>query len=173
MEFDINVSKVLDFVLQRENPYDVKDVAPLHNIVTNEIVNPMVQEQLLNALENGQNQYQAYRQERFMIKSKKPSATVSKVSLPHLNSNASVQSSVSTPKAAVLAKEITYAHRAMEIVKERGVTISEIIKHDLLPIFPLFDGDLTTKTGKSQLVAKLEQHLTSEHYNQFTRQILK
>ena len=127
MEFDTNVSKLLDFVLQRENPYDVKVVVPLHNIVTKEIVNPMVQEQLLNALKNGQIQYQAYRQKRFIIKFKKLSATISKVSLPHLNSNATVQSSVPTPKAAVVAKEIAHAHRAMKIVKERGMPISEIL----------------------------------------------
>ena len=52
MEFDINLSKLLESVLQRENPNDVKVVVPLHNMVTKEIVNPMVQEQLLNALKH-------------------------------------------------------------------------------------------------------------------------
>ena len=137
---------------------------PLHNIVTKEVVDPTIQAQLLNALEYGEQEYQAYREERFIIKSKKLSATISKISLPLLSSNPAVLCSVSVPK------DIARAHRAMEIVKERGMPISEIMKHDLLPCSPLFDGDFTSKPDKSQLVAELEQHLTTEHYNQFNQQ---
>ena len=41
---------------------------PLHNIVTKEVVDPTIQAQLPNALEDGEQEYQAYREERFIIK---------------------------------------------------------------------------------------------------------
>ena len=69
-----------------------------------------------------------------------------------------------------MAKEITHAHRAMEIVKERGMKISEIMKHDLLPVSPLLDGNFTTKTGKSQthvlldFMSKIRQYRDLTHF---------
>lgn len=58
----------------------------------------------------------------------------------------------------VVAKEIVGVHRVMVIVKERCMSILEIMKHDL-PGSPLFNVYFTTKPDRPQLVGEHEQHL--------------
>ena len=44
----------------------------------------------------------------------------------------------------------------------RGMKQEEIFSHDVLIICPIFDGNMTTKPQKAQLVTELEKHLTNE-----------
>ncbi|KAK3877981.1 hypothetical protein Pcinc_017383 [Petrolisthes cinctipes] len=46
-------------------------------------------------------------------------------------------------------KDVAEVHRSMDIVKERGMDLSQILFHDVLKISPLFDGDLPSHTNKS------------------------
>ena len=59
----------------------------------------------------------------------------------------------------VSAKEIAAAQRNMEIAKERGMPLNEILSHDLLISSPLFEGDLPTCVDKSKLVHEIESEL--------------
>jgi hypothetical protein len=67
--FDNNVSRLLNFVILRQNPFVVTAIhVPLHNIVTHQIVAAEVKARLLKALEIGEKIYHGYRAERFVLK---------------------------------------------------------------------------------------------------------
>ena len=59
----------------------------------------------------------------------------------------------------VTPKHISEAQRNIDIAKERGQNMKQILSHDLLPITPLFDGDLPTDPKKALLVSKIEADL--------------
>ena len=47
----------------------------------------------------------------------------------------------------------------MDIAKERDMNIKQILARDLLPVTPLFDGDLPAHANKSTLVVEIESQL--------------
>ena len=51
------------------------------------------------------------------------------------------------------------AHRNIDIGKERGMSLTYILSHDLLPMSLLFDGDLLVHVSKSKLVEEIETGL--------------
>lgn len=51
----------------------------------------------------------------------------------------------------VSSKNIAEAHRRIDIAKERGMTIQQILSHDVISASPLFDGDLPSVVNKSKL----------------------
>ena len=51
------------------------------------------------------------------------------------------------------------AHRSMDIAKERGMNIRQVLTHDILSASPLFDGDLPAHVNKSTLVSEIEPGL--------------
>ena len=51
------------------------------------------------------------------------------------------------------------AHRSMDIAKERGMNIRQMLTHDILSASPLFDGDLPAHVNKSTLVSEIEPGL--------------
>ena len=59
----------------------------------------------------------------------------------------------------VTPKHISEAQRNIDIAKERGQNMKQKLSHDLLPITPLFDGDLPTDPKNALLVSKIEADL--------------
>ncbi|KAH3737372.1 hypothetical protein DPMN_043955 [Dreissena polymorpha] len=51
------------------------------------------------------------------------------------------------------------AKRSMDIAKERGMSLKQIISHDLISPSPLFDGDLQSHDNKSKLIGEIESRL--------------
>ncbi|KAH3725183.1 hypothetical protein DPMN_051018 [Dreissena polymorpha] len=47
----------------------------------------------------------------------------------------------------------------MDIAKERGMSLKQILSHDLMSTSPLFDGDLPAHVNKSKLIGKIESRL--------------
>ena len=47
----------------------------------------------------------------------------------------------------------------MDIVKERGMELTQVMPLDVLKTSPLFDGDLPSHTNKSLLVREIEPQL--------------
>ena len=75
--YNSNVMKLLDFVRARANPFVI--TAPcikLHNLVTKQVVTDKITSRLLNVFENGTIFYNQYRQDRFILKTKKLSVTI-------------------------------------------------------------------------------------------------
>ncbi len=84
LTFNQNVAKLLDFVLERHNPYSlmVNVPVPLHSLLTKLAVDREVAARLLKCLENGERVYRSYRRDRFVDKTIKLNTTISKRKLP-------------------------------------------------------------------------------------------
>ncbi|KAH3752920.1 hypothetical protein DPMN_187546 [Dreissena polymorpha] len=82
--FNHNVEMLLDYVLERQNPYTVtiRVPVPLQNLLTKLAVDNEVVLRLLKCIENGERVYRAYMQERIVEKAKKISSTILKRKLP-------------------------------------------------------------------------------------------
>ncbi|KAH3712618.1 hypothetical protein DPMN_072370 [Dreissena polymorpha] len=52
------------------------------------------------------------------------------------------------------------AQRSMDIAKERGMSLKQILCHDLISSSPLFDGDLPAHVNKSKLIGEIESRLS-------------
>lgn len=68
--FNENVVKLLDYVLERQNPHTVTVNVPvsLHNLLTKLTVDRKIAARLLKCLENGERVYRSYRHERLVQK---------------------------------------------------------------------------------------------------------
>ena len=147
--FNHNVVKLFDFVLERQNPYSVTSnvVLPLDNVLT----------QLLMCLDNnGERVYRSYRQERLVEKIKKMSMTISKRKLPRFSDQPQMTPATSQKeKKNISSKELAEAQKIMDIAKERGMDIKQILAHNVLSESTLFDGDLPAYANKSTLVGEI------------------
>ena len=167
--FNTNVAKLLDFILERENPYSVVVNAhvPLHNILTKQAVDREVANRLTHCIENGDRIYHSYRQEVFVEKSKKLSASLSKRKLPKFTDQlCKFPERVVTEKKALSTKDVAVAQKSMDIAKERGMVLTQILGHDVLPVSPLFEGDLPSHVNKSTLVGKIVSGLDLSDWSQ-------
>ena len=159
--FHENVTRLLQFMNQHGNPYDINEPVRLHNFITKQYVNEYTKDRLLNIRKHGLEQYNQFKQERFILKQKKLSELISKVKLPSFD-----HQTLSQPVTVKLItkKELSQAHRDMEIAKERGESIKNILSYDLLPTNTLFAGDSPTKPVKHTLIAQIEKNLSPEHF---------
>ena len=61
-------------------------------------------------------------------------------------------------------KDITKARRLIDIVKRRDASLSDILRHALLPKNVLFDGDFTVKPAKHDMIEEPEAYLDKEDF---------
>ena len=59
-------------------------------------------------------------------------------------------------------KELGLAQNRLEIARQRGETMKDILCHDLLQTSPLFDGEVPKKPAKHILIVELEKNLSTE-----------
>ena len=63
-------------------------------------------------------------------------------------------------------KILGIAQKHFDLCKSRNIPTYEIHKYDLIPSAnPLFDGDLTTKPMKNELIKEVEKLLSLDDYN--------
>ena len=159
---------LLDFVLERQNPYSVmvSMPVPLHNLLTKLALDREVTARLLKCYENGDSLYNSYRQERLVEKTKKMSATITNTKLPRFTDQPQkTAATILKEKKELSSKDMTEAQRSMDIAKERGMDLRQILGHDVLPMSPLFDGDLPAHANKSKLVDEIEPGLDLTQWN--------
>lgn len=119
LTFNQNVSKLLDFVIERQNPYSVtvNVPVPLHNLLTKQAVDQTVAPRLLNCLQNGRGIYCSFSQER-LVENKKMSTTVSKRKLPQFNEQPEKTPTISMKEQKLVSsKDMAEAHRNVDIAK--------------------------------------------------------
>ena len=98
-----------------------------------------------------------------MRKPKKISSTISKRKLPkftdHLKQSLLTSKAILKERKAPSSKDMADAQRSMDIAKERGMSLKQILSHDLISSSPLFDGDLPAHINKSKLIGEIESRL--------------
>ena len=167
--FNQNVVKLFDFVLERQNPYSVTSnvVLPLDNVLTKLAVDKVVAASLLMCLDNGDRVYRSYRQERLVEKIKKMSMTISKRKLPRFSDQPQMTPATSQKeKRNISSKELAEAQKIMDIAKERGMDIKQILAHNVLSASTLFDGDIPAHANKSTLVREIGPKLDLTQWHQ-------
>ncbi|KAH3719441.1 hypothetical protein DPMN_062276 [Dreissena polymorpha] len=156
--FNHNVEMLLDYVPDRQNPYTVtvNVPVPLHNLLTKLALVKQVVVRLLKYIENDERVFRAYRQEKIVEKAKQISSTISKRKLPkftdHLKQSLLTSKAILKERKATSFNDMADVQKIMDIVKERGMPLKQILSHDLISSSPLFDGDLPYHVNKSLLI---------------------
>ena len=161
------VARLLDFTLKHQNPYIIDVTAPvlLHNPYTKVAVDRDVAQHLLKSLENGEKAWKEIRDQRFVKKSVKLFDSMSLKRLPSFNQLPKDKPTIEVKeKFEVTAKQLSTAYNNIEIARERGMDISEILSHDLIPVSPLFLGDLPFPPTKSKIMEEIESKLQHVRY---------
>ncbi|KAH3872347.1 hypothetical protein DPMN_035562 [Dreissena polymorpha] len=122
--FNHNVEMLMDYVLERQNPYPMTVSVPasLHNLLTKLAVDTEVAVRLLKCIENGERVYRAYRQVKIAEKAK----------TDHLKQSLLTSNVILKEQKAPSSKDIVDAQRGMDIAKERGMSLKQILSHDLI-----------------------------------------
>ena len=159
--FNENLISLLDFMMARKNPYSINapisSPEPLHNLVTGQKVDPLVAQRILNCLKAGKKYWLEHRQQVFIDKARKPKDKLTRRNLPSLNAKSEQKSQVLQTKNNLTPKSIALAQHDIEIVKERGMSLPEVLEHDVLKCSPLFEGDFPAEAHKSELMKELPQ----------------
>lgn len=72
LTFSMNVSRLLDYILSRQNSYTVYTaLLSLHNVLNRQAAHPAVAKQILQCLDHGKKVYELHRHERYVTKEKK------------------------------------------------------------------------------------------------------
>ena len=158
------MTKEVKFIEERGNPYESTTNPKLHNFTSGQVVSEESTAKLLKYFEHGQEQYEKFRNERFVTRTKKLSDTLTKVILPKFEEKKQ-KPKTNQQLVKSTAKRIGEAQKQLEIARERGISIGEILSYDHLNENILFVEDLTAKPNKSELVKELEQILEPFDYN--------
>jgi len=91
------------------------------------------------------------------------STTISKRKLPMFTDQPQqtppTSEAILKEKKAISSKDVAEAQRSMDIAKERGMVLKQILSHDLLSSSPKFHGDLPAHVNKSKLIGEIEPGL--------------
>ena len=132
IKFNKNVTQLLDVVSAQGNPYDGAVQLALHNIMTKTVVSERNREGILSVLKIGEREYLSFRTERYVVKSKKITAKISKIKTATFTSANIEKGKALNEKEDVSNKDIAIAQRKMDVASMRGMSIEEILSHDLL-----------------------------------------
>ena len=158
-----HLARLLDFLKDKGNPYIIQaPIIRLHNIITKQLTSDMVKERLLQLQKNGNKFVKEFRKERFVLKSAKLAATISKRNLPQMDFKP--KSDMPLNQNIVSPKVLATAQRDVDIAKDRGVDLDKIFSYDILPTSSIFDGNFPLKPEKSKLIVELEKYLTKDDF---------
>ena len=141
------VTKEVKFIEERGNPYELTTNPKLHNFTSGQFVSEESTAKLLKYFEHGQEQYEKFRNERFVTRTKKLSDTLTKVILPKFGEKKQ-KPKTNQQLVKSTAKRIGEAQKQIEIARERGISTGEILSYDHLNENILFVEDLTAKPNK-------------------------
>ena len=77
-----------------------------------------------------------------------------------------VKEKIPRQSSDIRVKDLSYLQRNVDVTRRRGVSLAQIMEHDLLSTNILLDGDYASKPeDKSVLVRELEKHFESQELN--------
>ena len=143
------------------NMYVISKATPLspttlHNIMNSQKVDPERAIRVLNLLKNGIKGWKEHRKAVFVEKTMKRSAKLTEIKLPSFGAKPVTQKRDTTPqtKNDIKPKAIVDAEKNISFVRERGMSITVILTHDLLVTCPLFEGDFPAEASNLKLVSE-------------------
>ena len=129
---------MLNYKLEHQNPYSVKVsvTVPLHNLLTKLAVHIKVSIRLLKCIihVNG-----IRKQEVIVEKANEISSTIAKRKFTdHLKQSLMTSTAILKKQKAPSSKAMADAQRSMDIATERGMSLNQILSHDLMSSSLLF-----------------------------------
>ena len=155
-----SVDKVFNFLLEKNNPYEVKETTKLHHFSTGHIVFDEHAKRLLSFFDHGQANYIEFRKERHINKTKILSDRITKNQLPLFQSNRKDANKAVPNKEKLLLKTQGMIQKELDIARSRHISMKHILNFNLSETSILFDGDFTSKPDKHVLVSELEKYIT-------------
>ena len=141
-----HIHAITKFIEEKGSPLAACSSPTLHNFVTKEMMPEDIRKDMLNAVEKGKEKYLAFRRERFIEKSARISSTIHHANLKPMKSiRTKPQKTIKTT-----LKAMNIAARNIEIARECGLEIENLLKYDVVPSTHLFDdeGIMTKPTKK-------------------------
>ena len=114
--------------MQIKTHFQVQVSEKLHNIMNNEIVPDDTSKQLLNAKQNGQ---VSFAHKRFLEKSERISNIVHRNNIPTFASVHKLPLNKKTVPRKILKAQETVIQRTLDVAKERGRQMKELLKYDI------------------------------------------
>lgn len=171
-ELEASIKRMCSYIEARGNPYDTHSEIKLQNFTTHELVPRENAEKMLSFAEKGNELYLSFRNERFVSKSKPLSATIHKAKLPSFRTDNSHCMKHANKKQNSEAKNLARAQRLVDVAKERGMHMNEILTHDVLPMTSLLDNKgATMKPHKSDLMTTLVKKLDGDCHHTLNKEL--
>ena len=105
-----------------------------------------------------------FRNEQFVEKSSRLLDPINKINLQQFSPDAKEE--VPQQFSDIRVKDLSDLQRNVDVARERGISLAQVMEHDLLTTNILFDGDYTSKPDdKSVLVQELEKHFEKRELN--------
>ena len=123
-------------------------------------------QQLTEVYKNSVESYLSFRNEQFVEKSSRLSDPINKINLQQFSPDAKEE--VPQQFSDIRVKDLSDLQRNVDVARERerGISLAQVMEHDLLTTNILFDGDYTSKPDdKSVFVQELEKHFEKRELN--------
>ena len=162
-----NVQNMMEYIESKENPFSMSSEQRLHNILTQEIMSESIRDNLLNVFENGQVQFNQFRDKRFVERSEKISDTIHRNNIKTFKSiRKSSEVQKDSGKLKVLKRDMLAAQKIIDLARVRNFDDKKLFEYSLVPSCYLFDeSGLMIEPNKSELVRELERiYLKKEDY---------
>ena len=121
-------------------------------------------QQLTEVYKNIVESYLLFRNEQFVEKSSRLLDPINKINLQQFSPDAKEE--VPQQFSDIRVKDLSDLQRNVDVARERGISLAQVMEHDLLTTNILFDGDYTSKPDdKSVFVQELEKHFEKRELN--------
>ena len=133
-------------------------------IISNVRASETATQQLTEFYKNSVESYLSFRKKRFVEKSRRLSDPIKKINLQQFSPDK--KEKVSRQSSDIRVKDLSDLQRNVDVVRGKGVSLAQVMEHDLLSTKILFDGDYTSKPeDKSVLARELKKHFESRELN--------
>ena len=154
-----NILSILQVIERKENPFvNPPKEKRLHNIQTKEVMTDDIRIQLLDVEGIGLTAYEKLREERFCTKSVRLSDVIHRTYLKTFISLHKSSDPKNAPKKGTLKRQDAEMYRMLEIAKERGKSMEELLTYDVCASSYLLNEEgLITSATKSHIVQEMEK----------------
>ena len=113
-----HIQAMITFVEEKGSPLSSETPLVLHNFVPNQTMTPQIREDMLHALDKGEQKYLEYRSQRLIKKTAKVCEIIHRSNLKSMKTISNIQQK--TPKKAVRTVNIT--EKAIAVARDRGMS---------------------------------------------------
>ena len=154
--FNAQVRNITNLLIARGNPYLPENQPQLRNIISSVHASEGATQQLKEFYTNSVKSYLSFRKKQIVVKSCHLSDPIKKINLQQFSPNK--KEKIPRQSSDSRVKDLSDLQRNVDIARGRGISLAQVMEHDLCSTNILFNGDYSSKPNKSALVQELEKH---------------